>query len=138
NLLMASQNLSSIAISSTVLDNSTSVASCNSPSMDHFFATPLKSPGYFSAKCRYCLKQFSRGRSIDLEVHLAKECEDESLDDEIRGKYIEIFINILKSLRSSYIPPTREYLANTLLNKEVIKINWETEEYLQTADNLTL
>ncbi|KAF0544876.1 zinc finger bed domain-containing protein 1-like [Gigaspora margarita] len=37
-----------------------------------------------------------------------------------------------------YIPPTREYLANTLLNKEVIKINWETEEYLQTADNLML
>ncbi|RIB15476.1 hypothetical protein C2G38_2093109 [Gigaspora rosea] len=48
------------------------------------------------------------------------------------------FINILKSLRSSYTPPTREYLANTLLNEEVIKINWETEEYLQTADNLTL
>ncbi|KAF0493531.1 zinc finger bed domain-containing protein 1-like [Gigaspora margarita] len=93
---MASQNLSSIALSSTVLDSSTSVASCDSPSMvshysseeieienklrpkhpgerspdpvwDHFFATPLKLPGHFSAKCRYCLKQFSRGRPTDLE-----------------------------------------------------------------------
>ncbi|KAF0544877.1 zinc finger bed domain-containing protein 1-like [Gigaspora margarita] len=118
---MASQNLSSIAVSSMVLDISTSVASCDSPSMvshysseeieiknklrpkhsegrpldpvwDHFFATPLKSPEHFSTKCRYCLKQFSRGRPTDLEVHLAKECEDESFDDEIRGKYIEIVI----------------------------------------------
>ncbi|CAG8790860.1 17298_t:CDS:2, partial [Racocetra fulgida] len=48
------------------------------------------------------------------------------------------FIDILKSLRSSYVPPTREYLSNTLLNEEVIKINWETEKYLKTADNLTL
>ncbi|KAF0429473.1 zinc finger bed domain-containing protein 1-like [Gigaspora margarita] len=116
---MVSQNLSSIASSSTVLDSSTSVASCDSPLMvshysseefeienklrpkhprgrppdplwDHFFATLLKSPGYFSAKCRYCLKQFSRGCHTDLEVHLAKEYEDKSLDDEIRGKYIEI------------------------------------------------
>ncbi|KAF0397919.1 zinc finger bed domain-containing protein 1-like [Gigaspora margarita] len=48
------------------------------------------------------------------------------------------FINILKSLRSSYTPPTREYLANTLLNEKVIKVNWKTKEYLKTANNLTL
>ncbi|CAG8796107.1 12401_t:CDS:2, partial [Dentiscutata erythropus] len=111
----------------------------------------------------------------ELEVHLAKECEDESIDDEIRSKYLEIavqrqlskeklkeainctiikafamcrlpfsiiknlwFIDILKSLQSSYVLPIYEYLSNILLNEEVIKINWETEKYLNTADNLTL
>ncbi|CAG8820763.1 23648_t:CDS:2, partial [Cetraspora pellucida] len=146
------------------------------PIWEHFATTPLKSSGHFSAIYKYCNTQFSCGHPNKLEVHLAKKCEDESLDDEIRSKYLEIaiqrqlskektssknqlkkqkitfamcgllfsiienlwFINILKSLRSLYVLFTRKYLSNTLLNEEVIKINWETKKYLKTTDNLTL
>ncbi|CAG8717683.1 22_t:CDS:2, partial [Racocetra fulgida] len=43
------------------------------PVWDHFFAIPLKSPGHFAAKCKYCSTQFNRGRPNQLEIHLAKE-----------------------------------------------------------------
>ncbi|CAG8806416.1 42396_t:CDS:2 [Gigaspora margarita] len=62
------------------------------PVWEHFFAIPLKSPGHFSAKCKYCSTQFNRGRPNQLEIHLAKECENENLDNEIREKYQEIVI----------------------------------------------
>ncbi|CAG8765698.1 14405_t:CDS:2, partial [Cetraspora pellucida] len=123
------------------------------------------------------------GHPNELEVHFAKECEDENLDDKIRSKYLEIvvqrqlskektslknqskkqkisindywenenqflasskkeaidhtiikafamcglpffiiknpwFIDILKSLQSSYVSSTHKYLSNTLLNEE--------------------
>ncbi|KAF0444813.1 zinc finger bed domain-containing protein 1-like [Gigaspora margarita] len=32
------------------------------PVWDLFFSTPLKSPGYFATKCKYCSTQFNRGR----------------------------------------------------------------------------
>ncbi|CAG8830137.1 44114_t:CDS:1, partial [Gigaspora margarita] len=62
------------------------------PVWDHFFATPLKSPGHFAAKCKYCSIQFNRGCPNQLEIHLAKEYEDENLDNKIREKYQEIVI----------------------------------------------
>ncbi|CAG8558157.1 11730_t:CDS:2 [Dentiscutata erythropus] len=62
------------------------------PVWEHFATTALKSPGHFSAVCKYCNTQFSHGRPNELEVHLAKECEGESIDDEIRSKYFEIAV----------------------------------------------
>ncbi|CAG8806066.1 92_t:CDS:1 [Cetraspora pellucida] len=62
------------------------------PVWKHFAATPLKSLSHFFAICKYCNTQFSHGHPNELEVHLAKECEDESLDDEIRSKYLEIVV----------------------------------------------
>ncbi|KAF0467315.1 zinc finger bed domain-containing protein 1-like [Gigaspora margarita] len=123
---------------------------------------------------KICPKLPGRRQPDPLEIHLAKECENENLDNEIREKYQEIviqrqklkektqavdyaiikafamcrllfsitenswFIDILKYLRFSYTLPICEYLANTLLSEEVIKVNWKTEEYLKTANNLTL
>ncbi|CAG8588202.1 20617_t:CDS:2, partial [Gigaspora margarita] len=62
------------------------------PVWDHFFATSLKSPGHFAAKCKYCSTQFNCRHPNQLEIHLAKECEDKNLDNEIREKYQEIVI----------------------------------------------
>ncbi|CAG8632919.1 4913_t:CDS:1, partial [Dentiscutata heterogama] len=62
------------------------------PVWKHFVATSLKSPGYFSALCKYCNTQFRRKHLNELEIYLAKEYEGESLDDKIRSKYFEIAI----------------------------------------------
>ncbi|CAG8449506.1 9061_t:CDS:2 [Dentiscutata heterogama] len=62
------------------------------PVWEHFVATPLKLPGHFSALCKYCNTQFRHGHPNKLEIHLAKEYEGKSLDDEIRSKYLEIVI----------------------------------------------
>ncbi|CAG8676476.1 4577_t:CDS:2, partial [Dentiscutata heterogama] len=136
------------------------------PVWDHFFATPLKSSGYFAAKCKYCSTQFNRGCPNQLEIILQKNkinindywknenqilagSKKEAVDRAIIKAFAMCglpfsiienpwFIDILKSLRSSYTLPTPEYLANILLNKEVIKVNWEIDEYLKTTNNLTL
>ncbi|CAG8635556.1 3645_t:CDS:2 [Cetraspora pellucida] len=57
------------------------------PVWDHFFATSLKSPSYFAAKCKYCSIQFNHEHPNQLKKHLAKECEDENFDNDIREKY---------------------------------------------------
>ncbi|CAG8765988.1 43423_t:CDS:2 [Gigaspora margarita] len=62
------------------------------PVWDHFFVTLLKSPSHFSAKCKYCSIQFNRGCPNQLKIHIAKECENENLDNKIREKYQEIVI----------------------------------------------
>ncbi|CAG8641995.1 18606_t:CDS:2 [Dentiscutata erythropus] len=96
-------------------------------------------------------------------MHLAKECEGESIDDKIRSKYLEIVVQrqLLKEKISSknqskkqkisinnYWKNENQFLASS--KKEaidrtiikafamLIKINWETGKYLKTADNLTL
>jgi len=48
------------------------------------------------------------------------------------------FIDAIKSLRSSYNPPSREKLSGKLLNREVIKINSKVTNILKNEDNLTL
>ena len=48
------------------------------------------------------------------------------------------FVDAIKSLRSSYNPPSRESLSGKLLNREVIKINSKVNNILQNEDNLTL
>ncbi|CAG8501475.1 690_t:CDS:1, partial [Dentiscutata heterogama] len=59
---------------------------------EYFVATSLKSLSYFFALCKYCNTQFRCRHPNKLEVYLAKECEGESLDNEIRSKYLEIVI----------------------------------------------
>ncbi|CAG8806170.1 19221_t:CDS:2, partial [Dentiscutata erythropus] len=100
----------------------------------HFATTPLKSSGHFSAVCKYCNTRFSHGRPNELEVHLAKECEGESIDNEIRSKYLKIAVQrqLSKEKKTSSKNQSKKQKI------KVIKINWETEKYLQTADNLTL
>ncbi|CAG8490232.1 27546_t:CDS:2 [Racocetra persica] len=87
---MASQNLSSVTLMTSY--DSSLMASPPDPVWKHFVATPLKSPGHFSAQCKYCATQFNRRCLNELVVHLTKECEDESLDNETRSKYLEIAI----------------------------------------------
>jgi hypothetical protein len=48
------------------------------------------------------------------------------------------FVNAIKSLRSSYNPPSRETLSGNLLNHEVIRINSKVKNILSNVNNLTL
>src|SRR5271154_6472575 len=48
------------------------------------------------------------------------------------------FINAIKSLRSSYNPPSRESLSGKLLNREVVKVNSKVNNILKNENNLTL
>ena len=48
------------------------------------------------------------------------------------------FIDAIKSLRSSYNPPSRNHLSGNLLNREVIKVNSKVNNVLNNIDNLTL
>lgn len=42
----------------------------------HFEKKPLKSAGYFSAKCNYCKKFWTQGHPHQLEKHLANDCKE--------------------------------------------------------------
>ena len=48
------------------------------------------------------------------------------------------FIDAVKSLRSSYNPPSRNRLSGNLLNREVIKIDSKINNALKNFNNLTL
>lgn len=48
------------------------------------------------------------------------------------------FVDAIKSLRSSYDPPSRETLSGNLLNHEVIRINSKVKNILSNENNLTL
>jgi hypothetical protein len=48
------------------------------------------------------------------------------------------FVDAIKSLRSSYNPPSRNSLSGTLLNREVIKVNSKVNNTLKNMNNLTL
>ena len=48
------------------------------------------------------------------------------------------FVDAIKSLRSSYNPPSRNHLSGNLLNREVIKINSKVNNILKNLENLTL
>jgi len=48
------------------------------------------------------------------------------------------FIDAIKSLRTSYNPPTRGRLSGTLLDHEVISINSKVNNILLKSNNLTL
>jgi hypothetical protein len=48
------------------------------------------------------------------------------------------FVDAIKSLRSSYNPPSRSSLSGTLLNHEVIKVNSKVNNSLENMNNLTL
>ena len=60
------------------------------PVWNHFESKPLKTPGHFSAKCKYYDTNFSCERLNQLEVHLAKDCTAVALD--IRNNYQEIIV----------------------------------------------
>ena len=60
------------------------------PVWNHFESKPLKTLEYFSAKCKHCDTNFSRGWPNQLEVHLAKDCTAVALD--IRNNYQEIIV----------------------------------------------
>ena len=60
------------------------------PVWNHFESKPLKTLGHFSAKCKHCGANFSRGWPNQLEVHLAKDCTAVALD--IRNNYQEIIV----------------------------------------------
>jgi len=47
-------------------------------------------------------------------------------------------VDAIKSLRSSYNPPSRNHLSGNLLNREVIKINSKVNNILKNLENLTL
>lgn len=48
------------------------------------------------------------------------------------------FVDAIKSLRSSYNPPSRDCLSGSLLNREVIKVNSKVNNTLENMNNLTL
>ena len=48
------------------------------------------------------------------------------------------FIDAIKSLRSSYNPPSRNILSGNLLDYEVIKVDSKVNNILKNMDNLTL
>jgi hypothetical protein len=48
------------------------------------------------------------------------------------------FVDVIKSLRSSYNPPSHNHLSGNLLNREVIKINSKVNNILKNLENLTL
>src|SRR5277367_5953863 len=48
------------------------------------------------------------------------------------------FINILKNLKSTYNPPSREYLSTNLLSEESIRIEIKINNILEREKNLTL
>ena len=175
------------------------------PVWQHFEKSPLAtSAGHFSAKCLYCNKFMTRGRPVELRIHLAKNCQ--KCNDEIRFKYLTMivadsneddlaekrnesnkrsrieqttlddhwddnaeipefrkkvidrawlkafvscgipfsiienpfFIDAIKTLRSSYNPPSRNYLSGNLLDHEVIKINNKVNNIFKNLDNFTL
>ncbi|CAB5206257.1 unnamed protein product [Rhizophagus irregularis] len=41
---------------------------------DYFDKEPLKSPGHFSAKCKFCNKSWKRAYVNILQMHLANNC----------------------------------------------------------------
>ena len=48
------------------------------------------------------------------------------------------FINFVKELNAGYDPPTREYLADQLLERELAKINSKVKSEIEKENNLTL
>ncbi len=60
------------------------------PVWNYFESKSLKTPGHFSAKCKHCDVNFSRGWPNQLEVYLAKDCTAVALD--IRNNYQEIIV----------------------------------------------
>ena len=48
------------------------------------------------------------------------------------------FVNVCKSLRSNYIPPSREQLSSNLLIEEAIRVDIKINNSLEISKNLTL
>lgn len=48
------------------------------------------------------------------------------------------FINFVKELNAAYDPPTREYLADNLLERELATVNSHLNSIIETESNLTL
>ena len=69
-------------------------ASCRSQKevWKYFEQKPFKSPDHFSAKCKYCQFNWTRGNPNELEEHLANNCKKVS-------QYVSSFYMNLVSLR---------------------------------------
>jgi hypothetical protein len=48
------------------------------------------------------------------------------------------FVNFIKELNAGYNPPTREVLANQLLERELAQVNHRIKSELEGETNLTL
>ncbi|GES77206.1 ribonuclease H-like domain-containing protein [Rhizophagus clarus] len=123
------------------------------------------SEDHYEATCSYCSYFWKKGSSQDLEGHFANVCpkvpdkfnESTKLSEDrvheidrtcvkafvvcgIPWNVIEnlFFIELLKTLRPGYTPPSKDVLSGKLLSQETAVINQRVIKELKNAENLTM
>ncbi|PKB99879.1 hypothetical protein RhiirA5_382851 [Rhizophagus irregularis] len=121
---------------------------------DYFDKEPLKSPGHFSAKCKFCNKSWKRAYVNILQMHLANNCLE--CPAEVKSYYLgfltalsddEMDVDTLSTGSRGSIGSKRlivgqqgieDFYERKMLNNEIAVVNNKVTKELKNANNLTL